>query len=92
MNDFSFMGLLLDLGSYLQAHLWHSSLVFQQSWEEDLHSFPCWAQGKPNNKIWYFTLSHNLGTEIPSGAQAPAVAREEDHGAEHGSSPGMGGT
>lgn len=94
MNDFSFMGMLLDLGSYLQAYLWHSSLVFQQPWEEAMHSSHRWAKDKlSKGEIRYFELSQNQSPVT----EAPAVSDETraencGTGAEHGSSSGMGET
>lgn len=97
MNDFSFIGMLLDLGSYLQAHLWHSSLVFQQPWEEGTHSSPRWAKDNLSNRdIRYFALSHNQppSSSSPGPCTVSDVTTEVDcrTGVEHGCSPGMGET
>lgn len=99
VNNFSFMGMLLDLGSYLQAHLWHSSLVFQHPWEEGMHSSPHWAKDNLSNReIRYFALSHNQPPCDRNFSSSPGtvsdMTREEDCGTgiEHGCNPGMGET
>lgn len=87
MNDFSFMGMLLDQGTYLQAHLWHLSLVFQQPWEEVMHSSLCWVKDNlRNGEIRYFTLNHNQPpcdrnfSSNPGPCPVSDVIREEDYG------------
>lgn len=101
MNDFLFMGTLLQLGSYLQAHLWRSSLVFQQSWEEAMNSSLCWAKDNVSNgEIRYSALSHKQSSCSRNSFNSPdpctvSDVKREDHcgtGAEHDSNWGMGET
>lgn len=93
------MGVLLDQGTYLQAHLWHLSLVFQQPWEEVMHSSLCWVKDNlRNGEIRYFTLNHNQPpcdrnfSSNPGPCPVSDVIREEDYGTgvDHSCSPGMG--